>query len=447
MNTFPAVAVAIIASAMLAGCGGSSSGGNNSRSRQDDGRTRQDSPSADARPAPPPRPPTPEEAMELDIAKPLAPAVEHWIADTDLGDAWAQAKENVADLRSRLVADYLARQESGVGETPSSMKLRKDYDRWFAIHDRLKAFILDCRAANTVRDLPEDLAKYFRNWSALRRALLRETPEELDGIEVSLQSVRDDFAALRASGSPTEERLATAESIDARAASILAKSESIRADAGELAARYATDAEVADIAERASDMAADAKALVAKVAKLREELRDAETIRLFEEKAATFEQGAARLDELLSAKAGREADAKALAEAVTEDIRAKSFASIPAHRERLAAIGTAAKEARAAEREIARAVGETAKDFSGALGQKAVRTLRQTLVSEASVARVAAISKRAEATAARYGKNLESALLNLQNSAFKLQDGAAETAAIAEAEKRLARLDALSKRQ
>lgn len=414
---------------LLAGCGDSSSS---------------------SRPAPPPprpaRPPTPEEAMGLATTTPLAPAVEHWIADTDLGDAWTQAKENVADLGARLVADYKARQESGVGETPSSVALRKDYDLWVSVHDRLKAFVLDCHAAGRVRELPPDLAKHFKDWSALRRDLLRDAPGALDAIENGLAALRADFNALRGSGEPVETRFSAAEALDSRASDIRAKAESIRSGAGEISRRYATDDEVAAIAERAAEAAADAKSLAAKTAALREKLHDAETIRLFGEKVEAFERGAARLDGLIAAKAEREAKTKALSEALAEDIRAKNFASLPAHRASLAALRAAADAARSEERECAAAVKGVSKDFSGTLGAKAVRAQRQNLVSEASVAEVTALSKRAEDVAARYGKTLVAALNNLQSSAFKLEDGASETAALDEAEKRLTRLDALSKR-
>ncbi len=439
----------LLVATLFAGCGGC--GGSSPRddvrwSGRDSGPSRQ-TPAARPTPPPPPRPPTPEEAMELDLATPLAAAVEHWIADTDLGDAWKQAKENVADLRARLVADYKARQESGVGDTPSSIKMRKDYDRWLSVHDRLKAFILDCRASNAIGDLPPDLAKHFRNYPALRRELLRDAPASLDSITNKLDSIRNDFASLRDSDGTTEARLATAESIDSRVAALRAKAEGLQAGADEVARHYATDDAVADIASRAADVAADAKAIGAKVSAFRDELHDAEAVRLFEGKVAAFEQGAARLDELVAAKAARETSARELANDITQDIQAKNFATLAGHRARLASLLDAASAARAVELECARAVKGTAKDFSGTLGAKAVRTIRQTLVSDASVARVTAISKRAETAAGRYGKTLESALLNLQNSAFKLEDGAAETAALAEAQKRLDRLDALSKRQ
>ena len=436
--------VLVLAAVLLAGCGDSSSG-RNDYDQQPNG-DRGQPPAAAARPLPPPRPPTPEEAMELDLATPLAPAVEHWIADTELGDAWKEAKGNVADLRARLVADYKARQESGVGDTPSSLALRKDYDRWLAVHDRLKAFVLDCRAANEIRDLPPDLAKHFKNWSALRRELLRDAPAALDKLDADLSSARDAFAKLKDSVEQTDAKFATAETIDSRVSDIRAKAESIRSGAGEISRRYATDDEVAAIAERAAEAAADAKALAAKTAELREKLHDADAVRLFSDKVEAFERGAASLDGLIASKATREAKEKALSEAVTEDIRAKNFASLPAHRAALAALRAAADAARGEERECAAAVKAISKDFSGTLGAKAVRAQRQTLVSEASFAEISALSKRAETVAARYGKTLEAALNNLQSSAFKLEDGASETAALAEAEKRLVRLDALSKR-
>lgn len=414
---------------LLAGCGDSSSS---------------------SRPAPPPprpaRPPTPEEAMGLATTTPLAPAVEHWIADTDLGDAWTQAKENVADLGARLVADYKARQESGVGETPSSVALRKDYDLWVSVHDRLKAFVLDCHAAGRVRELPPDLAKHFKDWSALRRDLLRDAPGALDAIENGLAALRADFNALRGSGEPVETRFSAAEALDARAAKLRAEADGLGAGAGETAAHYATDEAVAALAERAADAAADARTLADKVAALRSELHDAETVRRFEAKVAAFEGDLARLDALLAAKSDRETRARALSAQIAEDIRAKTFARLPAHRAAFASLRSQSAAARAGEIECAFAVKKAAKDFPGTFGAKALRENKKNLESNASATRLAAFSKRAETAVSRYGKTFDAALVNLQNASFKLEDGAAETSALAETEKRLARLDALSKR-
>lgn len=406
-------------------------------------------PSSHPEPPPPPRPmrpPTPEEAMGLATVTPLAPAVEHWIAGTDVGDAWAQAKENVADLGARLVADYKARQESDVGETPSSISLRKDYDRCISVHDRLKAFILDCHAAGRVRELPPDLAKHFKDWSALRRDLLRDAPGALNALENGLAALRGDFTALRGSGEPVETRYAAAEALDTRAAKLRAEADGLGAGTGETAAHYATDEALAALAERAADAAADARALADKVAALRSELHDAETVRRFEAKVDAFEGDLARLDALLAAKSGRENRAQTLSAQIAEDIRTKTFARLPAHRAAFEALRGESAAARPDEIECARSVKTAAKNFPGTFGAKALRECKRGLVSAASSARLETLSKRAGAAVLRYGKTFDAALVNLQNASFKLEDGAAETAALAETEKRLARLDALSKR-
>ncbi len=400
-------------------------------------------------PSPPPaprRPATPQEAMGLAPASPLAAATEHWIADTDLGDAWAQAKENVADLEARLVADFRARAESGVGDTHASIAMRKDYDRWILVHDRLKTFILDCQANGRIRALPPDLARNFKNWSQLRRDLLRDAHATLDGLEADLSAFRAAFAKIRESSAPSEARLSAAETLSAKAGSAAASAEGLRAGAEALARHYAADEAVAGIASRATDAAADAKALAARVLALRGELHDAEAIRLFEVKVSAFADGVDRLTSLIAEKDRRAADTRALSESVADDIRAKAFSRLPLHRARLAALRAAAEKARPEELAVARAVKETAGDFDGALGAKAVRALRRELVAEASAARAKSLSDQAAAVVLRHGKTFDAALLNLQTSAFKLEDGASETEALAEAQKRLDRLDALSKR-
>ena len=384
--------------------------------------------------------------MELELATPLSAAAEHWIDGTDVGDAWAQAKENVADLRARLVADWKSRQESRVGDTPASMAMRKEYDRWLEIHERLKTFIVDCQARGQLREMPPDLARNFKDWGKLRRELLRDAPGTLDTLEADLGSMREEFAALRAGGGTDEERLDEAEKLGGRCAARRAEAEGFFAGAEELGRHYATDDEVAGIAERAGEVAADAKRLAGKIEGLRAELHDAETERAFEARVAAFVQGTQRLGERTAEQARREAEARELSAGIADDIQSRNFARVAAWRARLEALKAESADARAEDAACARAVKATAKDFAGTLGPRAVRALRHELASEASAARLESLSKEAEAAASRHGKTLDSALVTLQNASFKLEDGAGERTALAEAEKRLARLEALAKR-
>ncbi|MBP5786244.1 MAG: hypothetical protein J6Y19_00265, partial [Kiritimatiellae bacterium] len=399
-----------------------------------------------ARAAKPQRPPTPEEAMELDLATPLAASVENWIADTDVGDAWVQAKENVADLRTRLVADWNARQESQVGETAASLALRKEYDKWLRIHDRLKAFVLDCRASGELRELPPELAKEFKNWSKLRRELLRDAPGAMDALEADFTSMREEYSVLKAGDGSDAERLAAAEGLWGRFAARRAEAEGLKGDAEAVARHHATDDAVAGIAERAGDVAAMAKSLGDRMDALRAELHDGEAVRAFEAKALAFADSVKRLDSLAAEKAEREGELRALTAEMVEDIRAKEFSRLGEYRGRLTGLKAVSEEARGDELACARTVKEVAKNFAGTLGAKAVRAMRHELASAASVARLEALSKVAEAEASRHGNTLEGALLSLQTAAFKLEDGGGEREAFAEAETRLARLGALAGR-
>ena len=426
------LAAAMVALAM-AGCGGSETS------------SRRDAPAA-SKPRTPPRPPTPEEAMELDLATPLSAAAEHWIVDTDVGDAWAQAKENVADLRARLVADWKSRQESRVGDTPASMAMRREYDRWLGIHERLKAFIVDCQARGKLRGMPPELARNFKDWGKLRRELLRDAPETLDALEADFAAMREEYAGGRSSGGTDAERLAAAEELGGRFAARRAEAEGFFAGAEELGRHYATDDAVADIAERAGEVAADAKRLGSKIEGLRAELRDAETVRVFETRVTAFVAGTHQLGERMAEQARREAEARTLSQGIADDIQARNFARTGQWRTRLEALKAESVAARGEDTACARAVKAVAKDFAGTLGNKAIRALRHELASEAPAARIETLSKEAEAAAARHGKTLDSALVSLQNASFKLEDGAGERAALTEAEKRMARLEALAKR-
>lgn len=384
--------------------------------------------------------------MELDLATPLSAAAEHWIVDTDVGDAWAQAKENVADLRARLVADWKSRQESRVGDTPASMAMRREYDRWLGIHERLKAFIVDCQARGKLRGMPPELARNFKDWGKLRRELLRDAPETLDALEADFAAMREEYAGGRSSGGTDAERLAAAEELGGRFAARRAEAEGFFAGAEELGRHYATDDAVADIAERAGEVAADAKRLGSKIEGLRAELRDAETVRVFETRVTAFVAGTHQLGERMAEQARREAEARTLSQGIADDIQARNFARTGQWRTRLEALKAESVAARGEDTACARAVKAVAKDFAGTLGNKAIRALRHELASEAPAARIETLSKEAEAAAARHGKTLDSALVSLQNASFKLEDGAGERAALTEAEKRMARLEALAKR-
>ena len=135
-----------------------------------------------------------------------------------------------------------------------------------------------------------------------------------------------------------------------------------------------------------------------------------------------------------------------MSQGIADDIQARNFARTGQWRTRLEALKAESVAARGEDTACARAVKAAAKDFAGTLGNKAIRALRHELASETSAARIETLSKEAEAAAARHGKTLDSALVSLQNASFKLEDGAGERAALTEAEKRMARLEALAKR-
>ena len=385
--------------------------------------------------------------MELELATPLSAAAEHWIADTDVGDAWAETKEKVADLRARLVADWKSRQESRVGDTPASMAMRKEYDRWLGIHERLKVFIVDCQARGKLREIPPDLAGNFKDWRKLRKELLHDGPGALDALEADLGAMQGKYTALRGSGGTDAERLDAVERLGGRFAERRAEAEGFFANTEELGRHYATDDDVADIAQRAGGIAEDAKRLGGKIETLRAELHDAETVRAFEARVAAFVSDTQHLAERTAEQTRREADARALSQGIADDIQARNFSRTDQWRRQLEALKAESASARGEDVACARAVKAAAKDFAGTLGSKAVRAMRHELASTASAARLESLSKEAEAAAARHGKTLDSALVSLQNASFKLEDGAGERAALAEAEKRMARLEALAKRE
>ncbi len=280
----------------------------------------------------------------------------------------------------------------------------------------------------------------------MRRDLLRDAPGALDSLEADFGAMRNEFAALKARDVTDAERLTAVEALAVRFAARRAEAEGLFAEAEELVRHYVTDDAMAGVAERAEEIAADAKRLGGKIDAMCAELHDGEAVRSFEAKALAFADGVKRLDSLAAGKAEREGAVRALTAEMVEDIRAKEFSRLAEYRGRLAELKAASEEAREDELACARAVKEGAKNFAGTLGAKAMRAMRHELASEASVARLEALSKAAEAEAARHGKSLEGALLSLQTAAFKLEDGGGESEAFAEAEKRLARLEAMAGR-
>ena len=94
----------------------------------DSGSRYEPPPQQSATPPKPKRPPTPEEAMGLEMPGRLAASVEGWIQSNEFGDYYRQSNDLIADLRAKLVEDYRMRQESGLGENSFSRETRRKYD-------------------------------------------------------------------------------------------------------------------------------------------------------------------------------------------------------------------------------------------------------------------------------------------------------------------------------
>lgn len=202
-----------------------------------------------------PHVPAPEEALQVPIAKPLAAGTENWIAGSDLGDAWEQAKSTLASLRFRLVEDYERRMESGVGQTDASRDLRKEYLRWVRIHDELKEFILACQTRGAKRELPPKLAENFKDWRTLRRDSLSTGDDEIERWRKEAESLQREIRQLRArgagAGAADWERLAE------RVRTGRTAVEELRARTDAVSWQYGADGQVAGLAGRVAELAAD----------------------------------------------------------------------------------------------------------------------------------------------------------------------------------------------
>ena len=318
---------------------------------------------------------TPEEAMGLNLPTPLAASVENWIEHTDLGEAWAQAKENVSDLRARLVADWNARQESQVGETEASRKLRKDYDRWLAIHDELKAFILDCHASNRLQGVPEGLAKYFKDWSALRRALLHDAPAELAAIDEALTALRTEFTALNASTESVEPRFKAMGALASRANSCAASAEVLQSNAGMIAGHFVKDEDVAALASRAADTAAEAKDFSAKVSAALAVVEGQKALSSFAEECRRMNEWIRSLDSRNAAKDARIAQEKEWRRRVILARKSGNRAEISSAANALSGF----RAAMAQDKADGRLAQKDVKAFKQYIDAKTFRSFRQTL--------------------------------------------------------------------
>lgn len=282
-------------------------------------------------PEPVSRLPTPEEAMRLPIAKPLAADTEDWIAGSDLGDAWEEAKTRVASLRQRLVEDYNRRAESGVGETEASRDMRKEYLRWVGIHDNLKSFILICQARGVKRELPPELAGNFKDWGRLHAETLRTGDDEIARWEQEAGSLRQELSRLRAqgdgAGSGAYERLAK------RVREGRSAVEALRGRTEAVAMRYGTKGRIYGLAERVEELAADWGELSVAVEGDTVRRNDRERLSEFTGACGRMEEWMRTLSSRVEAKNARIEEEKALARSLRRSRGGGNAAVVARYRE------------------------------------------------------------------------------------------------------------------
>lgn len=254
--------------------------------------------------------PTPEEAMQVRIVTPLAASTESWIAGSELGDVWEQAKTQVATLRQRLVEDYERRMESGVGETEASRDLRKEYLRWARIHDELKAFVLTCQARGVKRELPPELAGNFKEWRALRRESLSTGDGEIERWAVEARRLRQEIRQLRArgggAGAGEWERLAGLVRAGRTAV------EELRGRTDAVSWQYGADGAMAGLAGRVAELAAEWGELSAEVEGMAVRENDKERLAEFAASCGRMRMWMRSLEDRVAAKGARIAEEKAL---------------------------------------------------------------------------------------------------------------------------------------
>ena len=383
MKTTIAIAC-LVCLAAIAGCGDSES-----RYRQQ--------PTQNQSATKPKRPPTPEEALGIEMPGKLAASVEAWAGSNELGDYFRQSRDRLSRLHAQLIEDYNVRKESELEATDFTRATLRKYREAFDADSTLRRFMVECYSRKEVRPLPQTISRWFTTASEDRGELrehIKNAPAEIERLNAELASLKSEMDSAGTSTWSQEKELRRWRDLQIRVGDISARANKASASASALAANMAKavrassgNEDVDALNDQAEQLKSDFSSFAARTAKQLEIVNGQMLITEFAANCKDMAEGMIAVPAALAKKKARQAEIKELVSRITSS-RTRGYSDLNILAQQAAAIKSRSQREGEKEAELGKRVQKLAGNYDRVFGSSAIYRLKRALPEPSAQARI-----------------------------------------------------------
>ena len=380
----------------------------------------------------PKRPPTPEEALGIEMPGKLAASVEAWANSNELGDYFKQSRERLSRLHAQLIEDYNVRKESELEATDFTRETLRKYREAFDADSTLRRFMVECYSRKEVRPLPQTISRWFTTASEDRdevRQSIKNAPAEIERLEAELASLRSEIDAAGTAKWSQERELRVWRDLQVRVGDISARANKASASASALAANMAKavrssgGAEDVDaLNDKAEQLKSDFSSFAARAAQQLEIVNGQVLITEFADNCKAMAEGWVAVPAALEKKKKRQEEIKNLISRITSS-RTRGYSDLNMLAQQAAAIKSRSRSEGEEEAALGKRVQKLAGNYERMFGSSAIYRLKRALPVTSAQARIDAdLQSFKRAINLPQGSDPAGAFAGIESKAYQLAD-------------------------
>jgi len=380
----------------------------------------------------PKRPPTPEEALGIEMPGKLAASVEAWAGSNELGDYFRQSRERLSRLHVQLIEDYNVRKESELEATDFTRETLRKYREAFDADSTLRRFMVECYSRKEVRPLPQTISRWFTTASEDRgemREHIRNAPAEIERLNAELVALRSEIEAAGTATWSQERELRIWRDSQIRVGDISARANKASASASALAANMAKAVrtsggaeDVDSLNDKAEQLKTDFASFAARAAQQLEIVNGQMLITEFAANCKDMADGWIAVPAALAKKKARQSEIKELISRITSS-RTRGYSDLNMLAQQTAAIKSRSRNEGDQEATLGKRVQKLAGNYERVFGSSAIYRLKRALPVSSAQARIdTELQSFKRAINLPQGTDPAGAFAGIESKAYQLAD-------------------------
>ena len=380
----------------------------------------------------PKRPPTPEEALGIEMPGKLAASVEAWAGSNELGDYFRQSRERLSRLHAQLIEDYNVRKESELEATDFTREMLRKYREAFDADSTLRRFMVECYSRKEVRPIPQTISRWFTTASEDRGELrehIKNAPAEIERLNAELASLKSEMESPGISTWSQEKELRIWRDLQIRVGDISARANKASASASALAANMAKALrtsggaeDVDSLNDKAEQLKTDFASFAARAAQQLEIVNGQILITEFAANCKDMADGWIAVPAALARKKARQSEIKELISRITSS-RTRGYSDLNMLAQQTGAIKSRSRNEGEQEVTLGKRVQKLAGNYERVFGSSAIYRLKRALPVSSAQARIdTELQSFKRAINLPQGTDPAGAFAGIESKAYQLAD-------------------------